>query len=285
MNGFELNNAIVPIDQILYGGPLKDGIPALDDPKFEKGKETALGFEREVLGIAINNVAKAYPLSILNYHEVVNDYFGDKGIVVTYCPLCGSGVAFKTKIAGENLSFGVSGLLYNSDVLLYDRQTHSLWSQLMSKAISGQYVGRTMETVPVFHGTWGTWLKKHPNTLVLSKQTGFQRDYSTTPYLGYEQSKSIYFPVSHADSSYHPKEKILGVSINGVHKAYPFSELKKVNSPELRDTIRGEPISILFDIESNSAELIYNGKLDHQSVTLFWFAWIAFHPNTAVYTE
>ena len=131
MKGFDLSNASIPVDEIKDGGPPKDGIPAIDQPEFKKASAVQLDEQTRVMGVKVNEVAKAYPVPIMNYHEIVNDMFAGRPVVVTYCPLCGSGIAFDAAIDGERKTFGVSGLLYNSDVLLYDRQTESLWSQIM----------------------------------------------------------------------------------------------------------------------------------------------------------
>ncbi|NIR48043.1 DUF3179 domain-containing protein, partial [candidate division KSB1 bacterium] len=137
-NGFDLSGSLIPPDEILAGGPPRDGIPAIDNPKFVSPSEADfLQPEDRVLGIDRNGVAKAYPIKIVNWHEIINDRFGDEAVVVTYCPLCGSGVAFSAEINAKATTFGVSGLLYNNDVLLYDRRTKSLWSQLMGKAVTG----------------------------------------------------------------------------------------------------------------------------------------------------
>ena len=129
-------------------------------------------------------------------------------------------------------NLGVSGLLYNSDVLLYDRATESLWSQLLRKAVSGPYKGTALQTLPVHHTTWGDWQKRHPQSEVLTPQTGYSRDYEGNPYAGYEDEEHIYFPVGEKSTAYHPKERVLGVSVGNRHKAYPFLELEKNNRPQ-----------------------------------------------------
>ena len=145
-NGFDLSNASIPIEKILHGGPPRDGIPALDDPKFVNANHADfIQAGDRVLGVARNGIAKAYPINILNWHEIVNDQFGDEGIAVTFCPLCGTGMAFKADIQGKIRDFGVSGLLYNSDVLLYDRDSESLWSQIAREAVSGPLLGTSLE--------------------------------------------------------------------------------------------------------------------------------------------
>ena len=147
-----------------------------------------------MLGIKTAAGARAYPIKILNWHEIVNDEMGGLKFVVTFCPLCGSGVVFRSAIDGNDLQFGVSGLLYNSDVLLYDRATESLWSQLLRKAVSGPYKGTALQTLPVHHTIWGDWQKRHPQSEVLTPQTGYSRDYEGNPYAGYEDEEHIYFP-------------------------------------------------------------------------------------------
>ena len=138
LNGFNLTNLLIPSNEIKHGGPPRDGIPAINQPKYAKADATDFLHDDDyVLGVYQNDIAKAYPIRILNYHEIVNDLFDETAIAITYCPLCGSGVAILADIDGTRFSFGVSGLLYNSDVLLYDRETESLWSQLMGKAVSG----------------------------------------------------------------------------------------------------------------------------------------------------
>jgi len=143
LNGFDLSGALIPVRDIESGGPPRDGIPSIDDPRFVgASKASFLAPEDRVLGVAIEGEAKAYPVAILNWHEIVNDRSLDQNFVVTYCPLCGSGMVFVADVGERALSFGVSGLLYNSDMLLYDRNTESLWSQLLAKAVSGPLKGR-----------------------------------------------------------------------------------------------------------------------------------------------
>lgn len=281
--GFNLENAIIPISEILDGGPPKDGIPSIDIPNFIKASQTTLSKEDRVLGVFENGIAKAYPIKILNYHEIVNDYFANKPIVITYCPLCGSGIAFNAEIKGKPTSFGVSGLLYNSDVLLYDRETESLWSQLLFKAVSGPLVNTELQVLATANTSWENWLEKHPESLVLSEETGFKRDYSRDPYPDYSKSSTLYFPVSGNDERFHPKEMVIGLEIFGKYKAYPFSELRKLKSTVLNDTFQGKNFVVKYDQQSDSAEIIDNDGNIIPTVTNFWFAWFAFHPDTEVY--
>lgn len=282
-NGFSLDDPLIPKEEIFHGGPPKDGIPSLDIPKFVKASEaTFLRDGDRVLALKRNGIAKAYPLRILNWHEIVNDQFGDEGVTITYCPLCGSGTASEAKVAGKTLQLGVSGLLYNSDVLMYDRQTQSLWSQILSQAVSGPMKGTMLPAVAVTHTTWADWRIRHPDTLVLSVETGFNRNYQANPYDGYEKESSIMFPVSFRSEGYHPKEQVLGLVLDGKAKAYPFVELAK-GSGTVDDKLAGQTIQIRYSHDYQSAEVFDAEGKPLPGVTLFWFAWYAFYPGTEVW--
>jgi hypothetical protein len=284
LNGFDLTGALVPQDAIHQGGPPKDGIPAIDRPDFVTAREAAfLRPDDRILGVARNGLAKAYPIAILNWHEVVNDRFESEPVVVTFCPLCGTGTAHSARADGMDLQFGVSGLLYNSDVLLYDRQTQSLWSQLMSTAIAGPHKGKRLASLPISHTSWAKWRKDHPGTLVLSPATGFPRDYGRDPYAGYARSEEIMFPVRFASQRFHPKEQVVGVELGGRHQAYPFSELRR-RGGAVADTVGGSPIRVEFDAEHRSARVLDARGQELPSVIAYWFAWYAFHPRTEVFT-
>ena len=282
-NGFVLDNALIPINEIYHGGPPKDGIPAIDKPRFILAKKADyLKPNDRILGIHRNGVTKAYPIAIMNWHEIVNDVVEGEAIAITYCPLCGSGMAFSAQNAEQPLHLGVSGLLYNSDVLLYDRESQSLWSQLLSKAVSGPRSGSKLSMIPLTHTSWADWRERHPNTLVLSTATGFNRDYSSDPYAGYQSSEAIYFPVNNLDKRYHPKEQVLGVEISGQFKAYPFAELSRTNGL-IEDKIGNHKVTIEFNDAHRSARIFDSENNEIAAVVAFWFAWFAFHPDTAVF--
>ncbi len=276
-NGFDIGQSpLIPLNEIRHGGPPKDGIPAIDEPEFISADAADfLQKTDRIVGTVTKEGAKAYPIRILNWHEIVND--GDT--VISYCPLCGTAMAFKSAPA----DFGVSGLLYNSDMLLYDRKTESLWSQILGKAISGERKGELLETIPVENTSWENWLNLHPNTQVLSENTGYRRNYSASPYAGYESSKSLYFPVSGQNQRYHPKEKVIGLNINGTFKAYPFSELDKSKNNIVRDKLDGKEIEIIFNAQHRSGTVRLKSGEVLPSLISYWFAWYAFHPDTLIY--
>jgi hypothetical protein len=284
-NGFDLSGALIDSNKILAGGPAKDGIPAIDNPKFVSVvKAEHMQANDRILGIEINGISKAYPIGILNWHEIVNDKIKGQHFAVTYCPLCGTGVAFESSVSGNNLDFGVSGLLYNSDVLLYDRQTESLWSQILSKAVTGEYKGIKLKRLPIEHTSWADWARQHPDTLVLSHKTGYARDYRRDPYSGYADSRTLYFEVSNkAPAYFHPKERILGLEIDDRFKAYPFSEIDKTGKSVIVDEFSGHKITLLWDKKNQQASVKDESGNAIAAIEGFWFAWFAFHPQTEVF--
>lgn len=283
-NGFDLANGIVPENKILSGGPPRDGIPSIDKPKFlSADKANFLKDSDRILGINIGGDSRAYPIKILNWHEIVNDDFDGKGVAVTFCPLCGSGIVYSAEIEGKSRQFGVSGLLYNSDVLLYDRESETLWSQILAKGVSGELADKQLTVIPSSHTSWKAWKAKHPNTKVLSTDTGFGRDYERSPYGSYDTDIVTFFPVEFKSKRYHPKERVLGLTLNGKQKVYPFTELAKNSSDKLEDTFAGEEIIIEFDAENRDGQIKNVSGEILTSMNTFWFAWYGFHPNSEIY--
>jgi len=284
-NGFNVEGALIPTGEILHGGPDRDGIPSLDRPVFVSAD--AASFLREddrVLGVDFDGIQRAYPIRILNYHEIVNDSVADTPLVITYCPLCGSGMAFFSTFADQTLEFGVSGLLYNSDVLLYDRATQSLWSQLLGKAVTGKMKGTRLTQVPLSNTSWREWRAQHPGTEVLSTDTGLRANYQANPYPNYDKSGRLYFPVANEDRRYARKAMVMGVEIEGQFKAYPFDELKN-GSERLTDRFNNQTLEVQFDRRNQTAKILDHDGKEIPTVIAFWFAWYAFHPETEVYTE
>lgn len=281
---FDLTRHSVPLDQLVDGGPGKDGIPAILIPKFASAADaTFLRDDDRVLGLTAGTEAKAYPIKILNWHEIVNDVIGGKAVVITYCPLCGTGMAFEADVQGQRHTFGVSGLLYQSDLLMYDHQTESLWSQVGMHAVAGPLMGEKLTPIFLEHTSWREWHTAHPSTVVLSTRTGSFRNYDRDPYAGYDESSELFFDTTHVDSRYHPKEWVIGLEIQGVTKAYPFMELRKVSSP-LVDHVNGRRVTVCFNAASRSGSVVDDDGKPFPSVTAFWFAWYAFHPDTQVFT-
>lgn len=287
-NGFDVSGALIPLEAIERGGPPRDGIPAIDRPKFVDAARAPLRPSDRVLGLEHKDVARAYPVRILNWHEVVNDRLAGDPVTITYCPLCGTGMAFDARVpapsGARELSFGVSGLLFNSDVLLYDRATASLWSQLRQQAISGPLKGSTLKPLPLEHTTWEDWQRRHPATEVLSFDTGFARDYERDPYAGYEAVNRLMFDVQHRDSRLGPKEWVLGLTLGNASKAYPFATLASRVDKDgvLQDRLGGHIVRIRYDARHRTARAEDAVGKPLPAVTAFWFAWVAFHPDTGL---
>ena len=284
LNGFDLSASSIPARAIARGGPPKDGIPAIDAPLFVPAAQSRLAADDRVLGLVQQGVARAYPVRILNWHEVVNDRYGDVAVAVTYCPLCGTGMAFSVPAGVGPRGFGISGLLYNSDVLLYDRATQSLWSQIMQTAIAGPLRGTRLQALPLTHTRWADWRARHPATVVLSRETGYTRDYDRDPYAGYDRVQRLLFDVEHRDGRFPLKEWVLGVELDGVTKAYPFSVLARAVDArgELLDTLGGRRLRIRYDAGHGSAEAFDAQGRQLPATMAYWFAWVAFHPKSEV---
>jgi len=279
-NGFDLSNISIPAEDVLTGGPPKDAIPAIDEPKFLPIKNVDyLNDQDQVISFTGASTTRAYPLRILIWHEIVNDTVGDNHIAVTYCPLCGTAMIFDRQINGKQYNFGVSGLLYQSDVLLYDRQTESLWSQLAMEAVSGDMRGNELDWIASEQMTFGAWKERYPDGMVLSTDTGFTRKYNTSgPYDRYFASEKTMFPVKQVRSELKPKEWVYGVIIDDIAKAYSLSALEK--KPRFTDKVGNTTLLINYVAEAQQLTVTREDKEVVPTVKVFWFAWQAFYPQT-----
>ncbi len=281
-NGFDLAGASVPAEEILAGGPPRDGIPALDEPRSVAPEQETWDEDVLVLGVALGGEARAYPVPILNWHELVNDRLGGRAILVSWCPLCGTGMVFDREPVpeGGELHFGVSGLLYRSDVLMFDRETESLWSQISSTAISGPSRGRRLVLLRSRLEPLGVWRRRHPDTTVLSRQTGYRRDYDRSPYGKYSVSTQLYVPME-PDPRYHPKMPTLGLRApSGAARAYPAAELQRAGG-EVREEFAGRAVRVSYDEEQQIFD--FEAPPPLEAIEAYWFAWAAFHPDTTVF--
>lgn len=282
--GFNLDRATIPLAEIHAGGPPRDGIPSIDRPKFVAASRVKfLAADDMVISFTHGNEIRAYPLRILVWHEIVNDRIGDLAINVSYCPLCGSAMVFDRTQGGRVLEFGVSGLLYQSDVLMYDRQTESLWSQMEMAAVSGPQVGQKLRLLASQHMTWRAWKKEFPAGSVLSTDTGFDRDYDRQPYDGYERNPGTVFPVKITRTELPTKAWIAGVVMNGAARAYPHDRLP--DGVEVEDTVGGSTLRVRYDRGSRRLTVIDAEGAAVPYVSAYWFAWQAFHPDTTLWTK
>lgn len=279
-NGFSLEPSSVEASEILPGGPPRDGIPALDAPPSLPASSTAWDDDERVIGVALAGEARAYPLAILVWHELVNDTLGERPILVSYCPLCGTGIVFDRRVEGRARRFGVSGLLYRSDLLLYDRETESLWSQISAGAVTGPSLGARLALLRSKVTTWGAWKAEHPGSRVLSRETGHRRPYGETPYGDYAQSRQLRFPAPR-DDRYHPKMPTVGLRIvGGPARAYPASEVIAAGG-SVRGRFAGKPVNVRYDGEEGLFRV--EAPAEVEVIEGYWFAWAAFHPETEVF--
>ncbi|MCW9034535.1 MAG: DUF3179 domain-containing protein [Rhodospirillales bacterium] len=228
----------IRLEEIAWGGVRKDGIPSLNNPKLIKAEEASyLNDDELVFGVAINGDVRAYPLRIMDWHEMFNDVIGGVPVALAYCTLCGSGILFETKIPSQPdpLIFGSSGFLYRSNKLMYDQQTHSLWNQFTGKPVVGPLVGSKIQLKvrPVIITIWKQWRKRHPESKVLSLDTGYNREYTTlSPYWDYFEGPDLMFPALITNKRLNPKDYVfalratVGEKANSNEKAWPLSLFK-----------------------------------------------------------
>lgn len=273
----------IPDSEILSGGPGKDGIPSIENPKFVSVKKTSFLNDDDIgTALQVGDEARFYPFQILVWHEIVNDVVGGIPLAVTYCPLCFTGITFERTLDGKVTEFGVSGMLWKSNLVMYDRTANvddeSLWSQVLGRAIKGPRTGERLTIYPSDTIKFGEWSKAHPDGSVLSRDTGTFRLYGTDPYGGYYTNRDVSFGASFSDTRLHPKEFVLGIEIDGKFKAY-VSDALPVGTTN--DSFAGKTITIEKS-EASEVSITADGKpLPH--IGGFWFAWLEVHPATELY--
>ncbi len=235
----------IDLSTLMSGGPPKDGIPSVDNPSFVSVGEASnwVSPEEPVILLEHKGTARAYPLQILTHHEIVNDRVAGTPVAVTFCPLCYSALVFERTLDGEPVEFGVSGLLRNSDLVMYDRKTETLWQQLTGKAIVGDLAGRTLTQIPSQIVSFRQFGETHPDGAVLSRDTGHDRPYGRNPYAGYDDIDNKPFAYrGPTDDRLPPMAKVVAVTIGDRYKAYPHSKTEKKRV--LHDTVAGRPLAV-----------------------------------------
>ncbi len=271
-----LNKRSIDLNQILDGGPGKDGIPAIHNPKFIPVQNANL--EDDVLGVLVESSGeyRYYPYNILVWHEIVNDSFGGMDIAVTFCPLCGSAIVFNRRIEEQILRFSVTGKLYESNLLMYDDRTESLWSQSRGEAVVGDFTGLKLELVKMQLLPFKTLESRYPQSLVLSDKTGHSRDYSLYPYGNYEDTEDLYFPVSVQDKRFPAKEIMYVFIVEDKYVAFP---VKSLGSERKEKTVEGRKIVV----KNIGGEI--NGTVDKEMVPGYyemWFSWVIHHQQDGI---
>lgn len=273
----------IPLGEILDGGPGKDGIPSIDEPKFESAHKATsfLNDEDPGIGLIVNGEARFYPYRILVWHEIVNDSIQGTPVLVTYCPLCATGIVFDRRVDGVAEEFGVSGKLWQSNLLMYNRavneKNESLWSQVLGEAVVGVHTEKTLAVIPSDIMRWGEWKKLHPDTKALSSDTGTSRNYGRDPYGDYYTSESIMFGSQFRDTRLHPKALILGIRIGETYKAYPLDKIPEGASADVFDK------KIITIERTGEVVRFRDGDTNLSSVPAFWFSWLAVHPDTKLF--
>lgn len=242
------NDWLIPITGVFDGGPGKDGIPALENPPFiVADMATYLSDDDLVLGYVYRGEARAYPHLILDWHEIINDDIQNLSLAIIYCPLTGTGIGWNRNVGDETTTFGVSGLLYNSNIIPYDRETDSNWSQMLLKSVSGKRSGTLSTNFNLIETTWETWKLMYPNTKVVSFNIGYNRNYGSYPYGDYRTSDFLLFPVNNYDNRLPNKERVLGVLHGTSSKAYSIEGFS-------------DTISVISDVVDNELLVIIGSK-------------------------
>ncbi len=315
---------LIPVSEVFDGGPGRDGIPSLSNPELLDISQADFLFDPElVVGYFDGTNAIAYPHQVLVWHEIINQRVDNSMLVITYCPLTGTAIGWPQKIENQETEFGVSGLLYNNNLVAFDRNTKTNWAQMRLQAVNGPLIGTTLPTFQLVETRWSVWKTMYPNTKVVSTNTGWARPYGTYPYGDFRtNNNNLFFPLSIDDPRLERKERVHGVLIDGKAKVYRFSSFESENSL-IVDSFQGEDIvvignksnfmasffatledgttpnltaidegrAILVDDQGNKWDIFgfpVEGPLQlpliaTQSFMGYWFAWGVFYPEAEIY--
>jgi len=316
---------LIPIEEIRDGGPGRGGIPAIDNPVFIGANANYISDDDLVIGIIKGNEIKAYPHIVMDWHEIVNDNdVGGSPVTINYCPLTGTAFGWDGVVNGQATTFGVSGLLYNSNLILFDRNTGSNWSQLKLECVNGALMGDLPQTISVVETKWGVWKNMFPSTKVLSLNTGFNRDYGQYPYGDYITNNDfLLFNVNPANDALPRKERVYAIIDNTITRAYRFEDF--IGGKTIKETFNGKTHLIVgnsdiinaftlsgpyldldFQYNYNDTEEFFSDNEGNKwnifgeaiegprtgekltiskSVVSYWFAIAAFYPNPEIYSE
>lgn len=320
----EFSEWLIPINQILDGGPGKDGIPSIDNPQFtEAASVSFLADDDLVVGIIKGNETKAYPHVVLDWHEVVNDEIDGSFFTLNYCPLTGTAFAWESKTNNTRTTFGVSGLLYNANLILYDRNTDSNWSQLQLKCVNGELINDKPKLYNVVETNWKTWKALYPDSQVLNAQTGFSRNYGTSPYGDYATNNNRFiFRPEITNPALPNKERVYAIIDETKSKVYQFSDF--TNGKIIKDSFEGknyliagnndiiygfglnnDQANLTFEYDFNNSESFFKDNEGNKwsifgtaiegprtgeslesvkSVMSYWFAIAVFYPNPEIFS-
>lgn len=287
----------VPLDEITSGGPPKDGIPAIDEPAFETALDVDWLEQREpVIAVTVEGLTRGYPIQVLMWHEIVNDELQGRPIAVTFCPLCNTAIVFDRRLDGEVLDFGTTGKLRNSDLVMYDRQTESWWQQFSGEAIVGELTGARLDQIAARIVAWADFRTTYPESEVLSRDTGYSRDYGRNPYTGYDDvdSPPFFGAANDDDTRLQPKERVVYVEVGDDAIAVPFTVVAAKGS--ITTTVGGRRVVVRLRPGVSSAldtgDIAKGRDVGAATVTVdgepapfhepFWFAVAAFRPDVRI---
>ena len=244
----------VPLSEISSGGPPRDGIPPVDAPKFLPlgGGDGFLKDQEPVVAFEHGGDARAYPIQILMWHEIVNDTVGGTPVAVTFCPLCNTAIVFDRTLDGRVLDFGTTGNLRHSDLVMWDRQTESWWQQVTGEAVVGELTGKRLTFLPAAIVSWRDFQAAYPNGQVLATDTGHDRRYGVNPYAGYDDAEeSPFLFAGTPDGRLLPKERVVTVALGGEDVAYPWPVVQTLRA--INDSVGGRPVVVLWQAGTVSA--------------------------------
>lgn len=292
----DFSNHSVAYSDILSGGPPKDGIPSIDNPQFMPVSEfqqiTPMADTEPVIGLIINGEAKAYPLSILTWHEIVNDEIGGVPVTVTFCPLCNSAIVFDRRLDGQTLDFGTTGKLRNSDLVMYDRQTETWWQQFLGEGIIGKLTGARLNVIPSRMESWKNFRTRAPDGKILVPNNADMRNYGRNPYVGYDSASMPFLYKGDMPKDINPMIRVVAIgdqawTLDMLRKQGPITENDMViswsegqNSALDTGTIsKGKDVgNVLVQRKSDNGEM-----LDLAHDVTFAFVFHAFRPNGVIH--
>jgi hypothetical protein len=292
----DFSKRAVDLGEIMSGGPPRDGIPSIDQPKFRKASDvTDMGGHEPVIALSLGGETRAYPLRILTWHEIVNDVVGGRPVAVTYCPLCNSAVVFDRIVDGRALEFGVSGLLRNSDLVMYDRATESWWQQYSGEAIVGAMAGRSLPMIPARVTGFAAFQADHPDAAVLVPNDPALRPYGFNPYVNYD-SRTTPYPFFRGDlpTGLKAMERVVVVRDGDAIRAVVLAHVRTVGTlvldgvrlawrPGVNSALDQATIAKSADVGGLTVTRIASGEALVHDIT-FAFVVQAFHPGIAVLT-
>lgn len=278
----------IPPEEIMSGGPPKDGIPSIDNPKFISTEEANAWLKDNEPGIMFSrgNTRRFYPYQIIVWHEIVNDTVEGERILVTYCPLCLTGFIFDPLVKGERVEFGTSGKLWKSNLVMYDRKTDSLWAQILGEAIAGEMTGTKLKALPSDQMLFGNWKKAFPAGEVLSRDTGAVKFYGSNPYGDYFSATNLALSLAKPTDTRLPNDAfVFGIVREGKAKAYWVDAVK--SKGEVEDSFAGTTFVLRYDRELDVVRIFEKLPNEREErinpFSAFWFSWAAAHPDSALY--